>query len=227
MRYYNFSSSVALSYDPSSPLALLHANTGNGTQSLTPDVFDNIAMQIAGEQYEKELKVSILERHMDDTSDLHNLEIHDGPTLILVKTAEWPTATSTSSGATATGSYVDDGSDSDDDEPKLRAIKGGVLAGIVLGVIAIVLLSVYCCCWKAGCCGCRTKRAERMSPEERANVVELGNELMEQKPVVVTERVETSEDRRETNDPARLEEARIVPTKPELAADELPPRYTP
>jgi hypothetical protein len=105
-------------------------------------------------------------------------ESHQGPTVVLVKTREFPSATATS--------RPKKGDNDDDDKDALTGLTSGGMAGIIIGVlIAIVALVTFCCCY--GCCACcgvkkgAAARRFRRNREEEERVVAMGTELMEQK----------------------------------------------
>lgn len=221
-------------------MLILQNNTGNTTQDYTPYMFDSVAKPISGEAYVKSIKMTFLERRMDDKDDPFNLQEYDGPTIVLVKTAEWPTRTSARVGpATPTSSRWGDGEDSDDEDddddgrPKLRA---GSIAGIVIGAIVAAVL-MFMCCWRGGCCGCAGKKGERgaVDKERQRYIIEQGNELMMQKGVGGKVAKTDGQNvlpvtagrggRDDADEIARAEQARVL-QKVELR-DEPPPRYEP
>jgi hypothetical protein len=103
-----------------------------------------------------------------------------GPTLVLVKTAEFPSPYNNAGGST---------SSDDDDKDPLTGLTTGGMAGIVVAVlVAIVAIIVAsCCCGCCACCGVKgyRKRGARPRPvmdaEEQARVIVHGTELMEQR----------------------------------------------
>ncbi|KAF1938580.1 hypothetical protein EJ02DRAFT_425603 [Clathrospora elynae] len=171
---YASDAKVALSWDPSSPLVLLGNNTGNSTEDFTPYMFDSAALTISGVQNEKTIKMSILERRMDDKVDPFNLEIHDGPTLVLVKREEWPSSTSASARATATSRphYNDD--DEGEDKPKGKS--STKIAAVAVGVVGGVLFLFLWCC---GISHIKKRKNWRVE-KERATVGRQDTQLVRQ-----------------------------------------------
>lgn len=164
---------------------------------------------------------------------------HEGPTLVLVKTAEYP---SPSSRPTGSGSY-----NNDDDKDALTGLTSGQMAGIIVGIIVAIIAGItLCCCY--GCCACcgvkpraaRAARRSRMDEEEQAKVVAQGMELMEQKGSGAPR---TGETRPPTLDPGRgavseevgvantvggdANEIRMVELDVGRDRSDPPPKYTP
>lgn len=117
------------------------------------------------------------------SSDVKN---HEGPTIILVKTADF----SPSPSPTSKPSYNDS---DDDDIDALTGLSSGGMAGVIIGILAgVIALVTACCCF--GCCACCgvQKRVGRrrggvvteedmgVGKEERRRMVARGVELMEQ-----------------------------------------------
>lgn len=119
--------------------------------------------------------MSFKERRFNDVDPPLNLKAHDGPTLILVKTAEWPSKTSATFGATRTASqWATQKADARERDSKHK----GMIAGIVLGVLVFVTMLLSLCCWKCGCCKWRDGRGKKISKERQEMMVEEGLELM-------------------------------------------------
>jgi hypothetical protein len=223
--YYHPDSKVAIEYDLTSRLLLVMNNTGNRSEYFSEYMFDSEARAIPGTRNEKSMKMYMRERVFNDDVDPWNLEVHEGPTVILVKTAAF-TTTTRSARATATRrpySYDSDDDDDDDDGPRLS---GGAIAGIVIGAIVGLVFIISCCC--CGCCGKKKDPKPKIDPEQQARIVAQGVELMEQGKVVqphvqnVTPTVEVG--MRATDvDIERMEQARA----PAYSAEAPPPKYTP
>lgn len=171
--------------------------------------------------------MTILERRMDDKVDQFNLKVHDGPTIVLVKTADWPITTSrTSSWPIATFTPPNDDRQQKEDA-QFRGVKAGVLVAIPLIVAVVVILSVYCCCWKNGCCGRQPDRGPKMTRQEQVELLEEGNILMQQKNATVAPRSAPMEGQVGVSHMLVQEEARIGPARRDVNADEPPPQYMP
>jgi hypothetical protein len=143
-------------------------NTGNRTDYYTPYMYET-GLSIPGVVGERRLPMYFLERRIDNPGlDTFNLEVHDGPEIVLVKTAEFTTTTwnpRTSATATATGSPSS--GDFDDGKPRLSSMAA---AGIVVGILVTVTIAVCFCC-----CACRRKkeREENGIPRTQENRVWL------------------------------------------------------
>lgn len=240
--YYNNDSGLNLDYEARPNILLLRNNTGNRTQDFTPYMYDYKANEIPGVQNEKTIKMYLQERRYNDETDPMNLKTYDGPTLILVKTAEWPTMTSASSRATATGktNYSSDDND-DDDKPKIHP---GAIVGIVLGSLVAAVAIFFLCCRNCCCCAKRTPRP-KVDKQKQAHLIEQGMELMEQRGGPTSNAGDTSKatvssanfglvgnDRRSLDDLLRAEEARSAQRSVETAdirhgGGAPPPKYTP
>ncbi|KAF2030644.1 hypothetical protein EK21DRAFT_88764 [Setomelanomma holmii] len=225
--YYHSDSRVSVEYDLSSAWLFLQNNTGNGTEYFSQYMFTSKALPIPGTMNEKSMKMYMRERRFtkEEGVDPYNLEVHEGPAVILVKTAEF-TSTIQSARATATARPNYSSSSDDNDRPKLA---GGAVAGIVIGAL-VALFLLICCCSCCGCCGAKKKNGRTetsLTAEEQARIVSQGTELLEQgkvvhphgqsipRPVVVHGRVMGVDD-------ARGEEGRVPGY-----AEEAPPKYTP
>jgi hypothetical protein len=198
-------------------------NTGNRSEYFSEYMFDSEARTIPGTRNEKSMKMYMRERVFNDDVDPWNLEVHEGPMVILVKTAEF-TTTTRSVRATATRRPYSYGSDDDDDDgPQLSR---GAIAGIVIGAIVGLIFIISCCC--CGCCGKKKQTKPKIDPEQQARIVAQGVELMEQGKVVqphvqsVTPAVVVGTRATDVNI-ERMAEARA----PAYAAEAPPPKYTP
>ncbi|KAH4292909.1 hypothetical protein HBH64_179200 [Parastagonospora nodorum] len=166
--FYGNDSKIYLGYTLSTSITPRLNNTGNTTLLVGESLYATFGLNIPGVRNEKTLAVVMRAK----APGVSEAEVYAGPTVVLVKTAEFPSATATSRPK----------SDDDDDEDALTGLTGGEMAGIIVGVIVgIIALVTVCCCY--GCCGCcgGRKRAGRvMGSEERERVVKEGVELMEQ-----------------------------------------------
>jgi hypothetical protein len=197
-------------------------NTGNRTESFTEYMYNSQASKIPGTADEKSLKMYMRERVFNDDVDPLNLKVHEGPTVVLVKTAHWTTTTRSAwTTATQRPSRFDSDSDSD---PRLS---GGKIAGIVVGVIGALFFLITCCCYNC-CCGTKREPKPKINPEEQARIVAQGVELMEQgkrvQPQVQSVTPTLNVGNRATDvEIERMRDARA----PEYTAEPPPPRYTP
>lgn len=154
---YHSDAKITLSWDASTPLVLLQNNTGNDTLDVTPYMYDYRATWTPGTPNERGLKISFLERRFNDVEDPLNLEQHDGPVVILVKTAAWPSRTSAGSGPTGSAGAVDHSHDfENDDDAKVK----GIIAGVVVGVVAVIVLMGFFCCRQCCCPGRRERKVK-------------------------------------------------------------------
>ncbi|KAL6709329.1 hypothetical protein ACN47E_001736 [Coniothyrium glycines] len=185
---YSSNAKVALSWNLTLDSLPFHDNSGNGTQDFTPFMFDSSAVAIPGTQHEKALQMRLVERRTSNDTQPNSLEIHDGPTLILVQTSAWPSAASTAGQATPTVNSYDGMADMEA-EANGRALKAGAIVGIVFGVLAVAMAIAYCCCWKGGCCGLGKRgREARMARQQQADFIEEGSEVVPRKEAVVLEK---------------------------------------
>lgn len=134
-------------------------------------LYTTFGLNIPGVRNEKTLAVVMRAK----APGVSEVDVYAGPTVVLVKTGEFPSAS-----ATSRPKY-----DDDDDEDALTGLTSGGMAGVIIGVIVgIIALITACCCF--GCCGCCVgrKRMGRtgtaMGSEERDRIVKEGSELMEQ-----------------------------------------------
>lgn len=174
--YYNATSKVAIEYDLASNLLLLLNNTGNRTEAFTSFMFERKALPISGTQNEKSMKLYMRERRINDQSDPLNLKVHDGPTLTLVKTADFTSRTSAR--ATSSGTSYRTSLNDNDHSDRLAQ---GAIAGIIIGaLLGFVILILFCC---YGCCSGKGRRAAKpkISHEEHARIIAQGTELMAQR----------------------------------------------
>jgi hypothetical protein len=205
--YYDPDSKLAIDYNVTSKYFILSNNTGNRTQAFTPSMFDEEAEAIPGKVNEKSMKMYFRERRMNDQSDPKNLENHDGPTLILVKTAAFTTISVT---VTSTRKPKYDSDDDDDD----RHLVGGAVAGIIVSVIVVVIIFFTCCCYACGCTKGRRSAKPTIDKAEHTRIIAQGTELMQQRGGA------QDESSRQRHAPGREEEARAETPEP-------PPKYTP
>ncbi|KAF1842919.1 uncharacterized protein K460DRAFT_356714 [Cucurbitaria berberidis CBS 394.84] len=227
--YYPPGSGLAVSFDN---FSTFYGNTGNRTENFMLYVYNFIATNISGVQNEKTIQMSIRERHFDNKKDPFNLKKHDGPTLILVKTAETlasRTSTSDISWATATRRPRYKTSN----EPTLSP--GGIvgiLIGVVFGIVALIW------CFRSFCCAARERAS--IDRKEQARIVGQGSELMFQGGVaarrgigqcqVVSPRNGLLDSRSGPEDFPRVEEARIWQRRGDIertCEEDPPPKYTP
>jgi hypothetical protein len=210
--YYHPSSRVAIEYDLTSKFLFLLNNTGNRTEDFTSYMYSRSALSIPGKPNERSLKLYMRERRVGDDvpeDEVLNLAVHEGPTVILVKTAEFST-TVRSARATATSrSSYRGGYDSDDDDDDRPRLSSGAIVGVVFGSIIGFALLLFCCC--KGCCGANKGKPARptMAKEEKDRIVREGLELMEQRKAPAVDVQDGM---------ARAEEGR---------GDVPPPKYTP
>ncbi|KAJ4362026.1 hypothetical protein N0V83_010967 [Neocucurbitaria cava] len=239
--YYNNDSRLNLDYEGRPGVLFLRKNTGNGTQDFTPYLYDYKATEIPGVQNEKTIEMYFEERRLNDELDPMNLKTYHGPTLILVKTAEWPTMTSASSRATATAKSPYSSDDDDDDgKPKLHP---GAIVGIVLGSIVAAVAIFFLCCRNC-CCGAKRTPRPKVDKQKQAHLIDQGRELMEKrggttgnggdksKAAVSSANVGlVGNDGRSLDDLVRAEEARSAQRRVETAdmphGGVPPPKYTP
>ncbi|KAF2854048.1 hypothetical protein T440DRAFT_465069 [Plenodomus tracheiphilus IPT5] len=179
---YHSDAKVALSWDPSDPLVLLRNNTGNDTQDYTPYMFDYRATSLPNLAHERSMKMSILERRFNDVDEPFNLAVHEGPTVVLVQTAEWPSRTSASAsvGPTGTGSSSSTGREdgSDDDGGGGRDKKKDKIMGIVVSVVGVIVLVSF---WFFGECWLNMRMEKRIRDGEAGvGVIGQGEDLMAQ-----------------------------------------------
>lgn len=174
---YHSDAKISLSWDSTDRFVIVRNNTGNDTQDYTPWMFDYRAIPLPNLPNQRAMKMSILERRFNDDLDPYNLASHAGPTVILVKTAEWPSRTSSYNRPTATNrsSNDDDDDDDDDDDRKMK----GIIAGTVVGVIAAIVLAFFCCC-RRYCAQRRGKRA-KVDKEAQAGIIGQGKDVMAQR----------------------------------------------
>lgn len=130
---------------------------------------------------ENERSLKLYMRSREEGKEVVN---HEGPTVVLVRTAEWTSESSRPTGTRTPSSYKDD----DDDRDPLSGLTSGGMAGVIIGIVVgvVALITLCCCCGCCGCCGGKTKAARRqervkMDEEEQAQIVARGMELMEQK----------------------------------------------
>ncbi|KAF2267800.1 hypothetical protein CC78DRAFT_613895 [Lojkania enalia] len=164
--YYHSDSRIAIEYDLSSWFIKLEKNdTSNGTQDFTPYMYTDKAISIPGRPYEKTMKIYLLERRFNDFLDPYNLEIHEGPELTLVKTAEFPSTTQSSSFASPTSTYRHD--HDEDSHGLARGNAVGIAIGVVAGTILLGTLYYYCCI-RSSCASknyTRNQNANQREPE--------------------------------------------------------------
>jgi hypothetical protein len=122
-------------YDKDSPLWRwdLWNNTDRSYLYFTPYLYDNVADFIPGEQHEKNITIYIVEKRRPDADPI----THVGPTVTLVKTAEFSSIHSKRK------------DDADDGRPTLS--RAGIIGVVIASIVGACLL--YLCCWQ-GCCGC-------------------------------------------------------------------------
>jgi hypothetical protein len=172
-------------------------------------MFDKEAEAIPGKVNEKSIKMYLRERRMIDQANPMSLENHDGPTLILVKTADF---TTTGSGTKATSTRQSSYDSHDDDD---RHIVGGAIAGIIIGVIVVIVALITCCCYACGCKKGGRGAKPKIDGAEHARIIAQGTELMQQRG---TARNDSS---LQPLAPERVEETRAQ------SLEEPPPKYTP
>ncbi|KAH9873113.1 hypothetical protein J1614_005510 [Plenodomus biglobosus] len=177
---YHSDAKISLSWDPTDRFVIVRNNTGNDTQDYTPWMFDYRATPLPNLPNQRAMKMSILERRFNDDLDLYNLASHAGPTIILVKTAEWPSRTSSYNRPTATNRSSNDDDDDNDDDRKMK----GIIAGTVVGIVAAIMLALFCCCRRC-CCAQRGKRVKE-DKEVQAGIIGQGKDVMAQRGVLGT-----------------------------------------
>ncbi|KAF2824969.1 hypothetical protein CC86DRAFT_447004 [Ophiobolus disseminans] len=181
--YYHSDSRVAIEYDLTSSLTLFQPNTGNSTEYFTSYMFDRKALPIPDTRTEKSMKMYMRERRYgSDVLDKTNLAVHEGPTIILVKTADFTSSTRSLTRATATSRPYSGSSRSSDYDDKPH-FSSGALAGVIIGSIIGFVAVMVCCC--RGCCGKKRRAAKpELSAEEQMRIAAQGLELMEQRKAV-------------------------------------------
>ncbi|KAH8707602.1 hypothetical protein GQ44DRAFT_471312 [Phaeosphaeriaceae sp. PMI808] len=149
--YYSPDSKIELEYDQTSTsTSYWRNNTGNQTQFFTEWIFERKARPILGNPNEKSMKMFMEERRVGSDS----LKVHDGPTLILVKTADFTTTSARPAYTIRPGSGSEGPSH---DGPHVRS-----------GVIIV-------------CCGRKGRVSGRkIDKDEQARMIKEGTELMEQ-----------------------------------------------
>lgn len=125
---------------------------------------------------------------------------HEGPTVVLVKTAD---LSSSAPRASFTGKAPSGGgsNDDDDDVDALSGLTSGGMAGVIIGILVgvIALITVCCCYGCCACCGVKPRAArKKMDREEQVRIVAQGTELMEQRGVKTGEEMRAG-----TLDPGR------------------------
>jgi hypothetical protein len=192
-------------------------NEGNRTKPVKNYEYQFQSISIPGQPNARTVDMYMYSRQFRSSEVLN----YQGPTVVLVKTGEFPSPSSTA------GS----GSSSNDEDP-LTGLTDGGMAGIIVAIIfAIIAIVVACCC--CGCCACcgfekRGRRRARpvVDAEEQARVIVHGTELMEQRkpgavPVLTTPigNGRVGEGSSSRNEIGRMEEARDLM--------DPPPKYTP
>ncbi|KAH7392042.1 hypothetical protein DE146DRAFT_128959 [Phaeosphaeria sp. MPI-PUGE-AT-0046c] len=176
--YYPTSARVLLEWDLSSNIFPSRNNTGNMTQSITRYMWEQSALAIPGAP-DNERSLKMYMRSRVGGGEVVN---HEGPTVVLVMTADFTSAISRPTGISRPSNHSED-----DDVDALSGMTSSQMAGVIIGVlIAVGGIVIACCC--SGCCACcgvksRAKRPVRtkMDEEEQARIVAQGMELMEQK----------------------------------------------
>lgn len=152
--YYHSDGAISLEYDLEASITNFYDNTGNQTQDFTPYMYTNKAVSIPGSRNEKSLRMYLLERRTDPSFPVLNYEVHDGPEVILVKTAEFPSTTSASARASATSRYNnndnDDDDDDDDDGWKRKRTAVIVIPTVIVSAFLIWFCFARSCCCKKG-----------------------------------------------------------------------------
>jgi hypothetical protein len=205
--FYGSDNRVAVDTDTTSRYTLWVNNTGNRTQSFSQYTFESTAERIPDTFNEKSIKMYMRERLQDAKPGSASQTAYDGPTLTLVKTADFTTAS-----ARATSTRRPSSNDNDDD----RLVRGAV-AGIVVGVIVAIVALCASCCYCCGCCGKGSRKARaNVNKEEHARIMAQATELMQQGGA----RNQTGADT-QLSAPTRAEEGRAE------TFEEPPPKYTP
>lgn len=139
--------------------------------------YQGLSIPLSGKKNEKTLTAYMRSRKIGKAE----LGTDQGPTIVLVKTAEFSRTASTATGTSKPYSGSDD-----DDRDALTGLTSGGMAGIIVGVlVAIVALITACCCF--GCCACcgvkkgARRQKFRVDREEQERRVALGTELMKQR----------------------------------------------
>lgn len=114
----------------------------------------------------KIFRTYIYERPQGAAFNLSEFNAYDGPTVTLVKTAEWPTATATGTSSPSIGDHF-----SDDNVPAGTIV--GAVIGVLILVFLVVLLAWFCGCCCAGCCRRRRRREPRVPLPEKPRTMAL------------------------------------------------------
>lgn len=156
-------------------------NIGNRTWRFDEYVYNWGADAIPGVANERLMKVVMEARNPKNKTDLIQVA---GPTVTLVKTAEFPTptpysrASTTRSYAYPTGKTCTTTCSTNHGPPSLS---NGQISGIVIGaIIVLVLILVWC-----GCCCCSSamkqkKEKPTITDAEQAQMIVAGGDLMAQ-----------------------------------------------
>ncbi|KAF2476805.1 uncharacterized protein BDR25DRAFT_338957 [Lindgomyces ingoldianus] len=144
-KYYHSDAKICLEYDLNSYFAYFRYNWGNKTQEFTPAMYEAVASPIPGQLNEKMMRMYLLERRFNTSLDPYNLETYDGPKLILVKTAEFPSRTR-SYGITATVTTQSSNHNSHSSSGISSQKAAGIALATIFGIIAVLVLLCCRCC---------------------------------------------------------------------------------
>ncbi|KAB8338930.1 hypothetical protein FH972_021870 [Carpinus fangiana] len=140
--FYPNDSKVALDYQPwgaGSRLIIFRNITGRIEQYFNSYIFDSMA---SGKSPEKTIQMYLYERSFTDTTDPYNHKEHLGPMLTLVKTAPFPTTTTSYNMGTASPTVRPVNSSPDGSSGLPKAVLALIAIGIpmLVGLAALLLL---------------------------------------------------------------------------------------
>jgi hypothetical protein len=154
-------------------------NTGNRTQSFSQYSFETTAERIPENVNEKRIKLYMRERLQDAKASSTSQRAYDGPTLTLVKTADFTTTTARTTSTRGSGYYGSGYSSPNYNDD--HHLPNGAVAGIILAAIVAIIALFTTCCYCCGCGGKGTRKAKaNVNKDEHARMMAQATELMQQ-----------------------------------------------